>query len=105
VKNTFLQGTLDEEIYITLPTGYAKEGNANTVCKLNKSFYGLKQSPRVWYKKLSSYLNSYNFNVSSVDHSLFSKINDNYTIIVLIYVDDIIITCNNLEEIKRVKEK
>jgi Reverse transcriptase (RNA-dependent DNA polymerase) len=103
VKNAFLQGTLDEEVYMTLPPGYKKEGNANTVCKLNKSIYGLKQSPRAWYGKLSSYLIS--CDVSSADHSLFSKIDNNCIIIILVYVDDIIITGNNLEEIKRVKEK
>jgi len=71
VRNAFLQGTLDEEVYMALPPGHEKEGDATVVCKLNKSIYGLKQSPRAWYEKLSSYLISCNFQISSADHSLF----------------------------------
>jgi Reverse transcriptase (RNA-dependent DNA polymerase) len=56
VKNIFLQGNLDEEDYMTLPPGHNKEGDATIVCMLNKSIYGLKQSPQTWYKKLISYL-------------------------------------------------
>jgi Reverse transcriptase (RNA-dependent DNA polymerase) len=61
------------------------------------------QSPRAWYGKLISHLLFYNFKMSNVDHSLFSKRSANFIIIVLIYVYDIIIVRNNLEEIKRVK--
>jgi Reverse transcriptase (RNA-dependent DNA polymerase) len=57
VKNTFLQGTLEEEVYMTLPPDHAKENYSNLICRLKKSIYGLKQSPRVWYDKLNSYLN------------------------------------------------
>jgi Reverse transcriptase (RNA-dependent DNA polymerase) len=101
VRNVFLQGTLDEEVYMMLPPGHENEGDATIICKLNKSIYGLKQSPRAWYKKLSSYLISYNFQISSADHSLFSKRSDNWIIVILVYVDDIIIMGNNLEEIKK----
>ena len=52
VKNTFLQGTLEEEVYMTLPPGHKLETNPNLACRLNKSIYGLKQSPRAWYGKL-----------------------------------------------------
>jgi Reverse transcriptase (RNA-dependent DNA polymerase) len=105
VKNVFLQGTLEDEVYMSLPPGHAQEGNANLVCKLKKSIYGLKQSPRAWYGKLSSYLLSCNFKISNADHSLFSKIHNGITIIVLVYVDDIIITGNDVTEIKRVKAR
>jgi Reverse transcriptase (RNA-dependent DNA polymerase) len=71
------------------------------VCKLNKTIYGLKQSPWVWYGKLSNYLISCDFKVTNADHSLFSKIDKNYTTIILVYLDDIIVTENNLEEIRR----
>jgi Reverse transcriptase (RNA-dependent DNA polymerase) len=103
VKNVFLQGTLEEVVYMSLPPGYAQEDNTNLVCKLRKSIYGLKQSPRAWYGKLSSHLLSYDFKISNSDHSLFSKKSNDITIIVLVYVDDIIITGNNMEEIKKVK--
>ena len=75
VKNAFLQGTLEEEVYMTLPPGHKKEQNFNLVCRLRKSIYGLKQSPRAWYGKLSHFLLSCNFKISSADTSLFVKIN------------------------------
>jgi Reverse transcriptase (RNA-dependent DNA polymerase) len=56
VKNVFLQGILEEEVYMTLPPRHKKEGISNLVCRLNKSIYGLKQSPRAWYGKLSHFL-------------------------------------------------
>jgi Reverse transcriptase (RNA-dependent DNA polymerase) len=90
-ENIFLQGTLEEKIYKTLPPDHRNENNTNLACMLYKSIYGLNQSPCAWYAKLSSYLNSCKFKVSSADHSLFVK-NDNLCItIVLVYVDDIII--------------
>jgi Reverse transcriptase (RNA-dependent DNA polymerase) len=90
VKNTFLQGALEEEVYMTLPPDHQRENNSNLVCRLNKSIYGLKQSPRAWYGKLSQFLISCNFKVSGVDSSLFIKHNTNGTTVVLVYVNDII---------------
>jgi Reverse transcriptase (RNA-dependent DNA polymerase) len=95
VKNTFLQGNLEEEIYINLPLGHEQEKSSNIVCRIKKSIYGLKQSPRAWYRKLSKYLISCNFKVSSADHSLFTKNNGRNVTIVLVYVDDLIITGSN----------
>jgi Reverse transcriptase (RNA-dependent DNA polymerase) len=90
---------------MSTPPGYIQKDNSNLVCKLEKLIYGLKQSLRAWYDKLSSYLLSCNFLISNVDHSLFSKIANNTIIVILIYVDVLIIARNNLEEIKRVKTK
>jgi Reverse transcriptase (RNA-dependent DNA polymerase) len=73
IKNTFLQGDLKEEVYMTLPSGHKRE-NSNLVCRLKKLIYGLKQYPRKWYIKLSSYLILCNFKVSNANHSLFTKI-------------------------------
>jgi Reverse transcriptase (RNA-dependent DNA polymerase) len=103
VKNAFLQGNLDEEVYMTLPPGYKNEVDHNLVCKLNKSIYGLKQSPRAWYAKLSHSLLFLHFNKSSADSSMFVKYSNNITTIVLVYVDNIIITGNNEKEINNVK--
>jgi Reverse transcriptase (RNA-dependent DNA polymerase) len=95
---------LEEEVYMTLPPGHKNESNPSQVCKLKKAIYGLKQSPRAWYAKLSFSFLKIIFFKSTVDSSMFIKHLQNTTIIILVYVDDIIITGNNNEEIKRVKQ-
>jgi Reverse transcriptase (RNA-dependent DNA polymerase) len=74
------------------------------VCKLQKAIYGLKQSPRAWYAKLSFSLLKIKFIKSTADSSMFIKHSQNITTIILVYVDDIIITGNNNEKITRVKQ-
>jgi Reverse transcriptase (RNA-dependent DNA polymerase) len=103
VKNVFLQGALEEEVYMNLPPGHKLENASNIVCKLKKSIYGLKQSSRGWYGKLSNFLTSCNFKVSDADNSLFTKISNKNIVVVLVYVDDIIITGNDSLEINKVK--
>ena len=56
VKSTFLNGKLDEEVYIEQPEGFLLSENKDYVCKLKKALYGLKQAPRVWFSRLDSYL-------------------------------------------------
>jgi Reverse transcriptase (RNA-dependent DNA polymerase) len=73
IKNVFLQGTLEEEVYMDLPSDHEQEKNSNLVCRLKKVIYELKQSPRMWYGKLSSYLISCKFKVNNADHSLLTK--------------------------------
>jgi Reverse transcriptase (RNA-dependent DNA polymerase) len=89
---------------MNLPPGHPHEHDKTLVCKLNKSIYGLKQSPRAWYAKLSSALIQFGFQVSNADHSMFVKRNMNCTIVVLIYVDDIIITGNDINATQDVKQ-
>ncbi|GKF31086.1 retrovirus-related pol polyprotein from transposon RE2 [Tanacetum coccineum] len=70
VKSAFLHGDL-EEVFMKLPPGHPQSGQNNLVCKLNKSFYGLKQSPRAWHAKLSTVLECLGFSKSSGDSSLY----------------------------------
>ena len=56
VKTTFLHGDLEEEIYMKQPEGFAVKGRKELVCKLKKSLYGLKQSPRMWYQKFDTFI-------------------------------------------------
>jgi Reverse transcriptase (RNA-dependent DNA polymerase) len=104
VKNTFLQGILEEKVNMTLLSGHQKKHVPNRVCRLKTLIYKLKQFSRTWYGKLNRFLISYNFKVRNVDSSLFIKHNFNSTIIVLIYVDDIIIINNNQIKIKLIKK-
>uniref|UniRef100_A0A1J3J2T0 Retrovirus-related Pol polyprotein from transposon TNT 1-94 n=4 Tax=Noccaea caerulescens TaxID=107243 RepID=A0A1J3J2T0_NOCCA len=93
VKNAFLQGDLDEEVYMTPPPGITV--TPGKVLRLRKAIYGLKQSPRAWYQKLSTTLRDRGFRRSESDHTLFTLQSQEGIIVVLIYVDDIIISGNN----------
>ena len=104
VKTAFLHGDLEEEIYITQPDGFKVAGKENWVCKLNKSLYGLKQSPRQWYKRFDQFMIGQNYTRSNFDHCVyFRKLQDGYFIYLLLYVDDMLIASRNQGEICRLK--
>ena len=71
VKNAFLHGDLEVKVYMKLPQGYSQSNDTNLVCKLHKAIYGLKQSPRAWYAKLSFVLEQVGFRKSHADSSIF----------------------------------
>ncbi|KAJ0445200.1 putative RNA-directed DNA polymerase [Helianthus annuus] len=102
VNNAFLYGNHREEVYMSLPDGLSVE-NQGKVCKLNKSLYGLKQAPRMWNERLVQVLVKIGFNQSKCDHSLFIKSANSVLIVLLVYVDDIVLTGNNEDEINKVK--
>ncbi|KAM2132845.1 hypothetical protein ACFX1Q_014202 [Malus domestica] len=83
VKNAFLHGELQEEVYMQPPPGYNGYKD-NMVCKLHKAIYGLKQSPKAWYAKHSSILDKAGFVRSNVDSSLFVRIGTSAKLVVLI---------------------
>lgn len=95
VKNAFLHGVLTDTVFMEQPPGFSNPSYPNHVCKLKKAIYGLKQAPRAWFNKFSDYLLSIGFFCSMADPSLFVLHSDKGTILLLLYVDDIIITGNN----------
>ncbi|KAI0992157.1 hypothetical protein K3495_g16029, partial [Podosphaera aphanis] len=86
IKTAFLYGVLNEEIYMQLPEGYRKE---NYVARLKRCIYGLKQSPREWYFRLTEYLKPFGFSSSLFDPCVL--VHDSGKLIIAIYVDDIIL--------------
>ena len=72
------------------PPGYVYNGNPHLVCRLRKALYGLKQSPHSWFDRFSSIVVAYGFNRSNSDHSLFVRHSHLGTIVLIVYVDDII---------------
>jgi hypothetical protein len=104
VKNTFLHGDLKEKVFMKLPLGHPQSRDSKMVCQLNKSIYGLKQSSRAWHAKFSTALETLGFSKSSADSSLYVQFRKNDNLMVLINVDDLIITGNNNESITQLKE-
>ncbi|GJY38368.1 retrovirus-related pol polyprotein from transposon TNT 1-94, partial [Tanacetum coccineum] len=95
INNAFLNGTLQEEVYMAQPVGFIHPQYPNHVCKLRKALYDLKQAPRAWYIELKSFLVSYGFTNSVADTSLFIYNAHGVIVYFLVYIDDIIITGNN----------
>jgi histone deacetylase 1/2 len=91
INNAFLNGWLQEEVYMTQPTGF-ESTDKSLVCKLHKSLYGLKQAPRAWYERLTQVLLKMGFVTSKCDPSLLVHHQQGACTYVLIYVDDILIT-------------
>ncbi|CAN1136869.1 Retrovirus-related Pol polyprotein from transposon RE1 [Linum perenne] len=101
VSNAFLHGTLEEVVYMVQPPCFADPSRPSHVCRLNKSLYGLKQAPRAWFSCLRDALVQLGFEGSKTDTSLFYLSNPS-PIIVLIYVDNIIITGASSEQVQNI---
>ncbi|KAI0523110.1 hypothetical protein KFK09_005500 [Dendrobium nobile] len=95
VANAFLHGDLSDEIYMKQPAGFVDPQHPQHVCKLHKSIYELKQSPRQWFQKFTTFLQSHGFQFSKADPSLLLYNQNNIHIFILIYVDDILIAGND----------
>jgi hypothetical protein len=105
VKNAFLQGEHEEQVYMVQPPGFHSKTNSSAVCRLKKSLYGLKQAPRAWNTKITQQLHRMSFETSKADSSLFVWKTRLGPICILLYVDDLIITGADLDEINRVKRE
>jgi hypothetical protein len=92
VKTTFLNGEIEEEVYIEQPEGFVIHNEKSHVCRLKKALYGLKQAPRAWYEKMDGFLMSLGFNKSVVDPNLYYHIDGNECLILVLYVDDLFLT-------------
>ena len=88
VKMAFLDGDLEEEIYMQQPQGYEVKGKENLVCRLKKSLYGLKQAPRQWYLKFDKFITKQGYSRCHSDHCVY--FNGRY-IILLLYVDGMLV--------------
>lgn len=95
VKNIFLHGELTKTVYMTQPVGFVDKTKLDHVCLLHKAIYGLKQSPRAWFDKFSSYLLEFAFICSKKDPSLFVYTKGKDVIMLLLYVDDMLLTGNS----------
>ena len=102
VVTAFLNGVLEEEIYMNQPPGYEEVGKEDLVCRLKRSLYGLKQSPRCWYKMFRSFMFDLGFRQSSGDPCLYYKLQPSL-ILIAVYVDDLIIIADNAGSMNDIK--
>ncbi|KAK1613079.1 hypothetical protein QYE76_036752 [Lolium multiflorum] len=104
VKTAFLNGELEEEIYMEQPDGFVVDGQEGKVCKLLKSLYGLKQAPKQWHEKFERTLTAEGFVVNEADKCVYYRHGGGEGVILCLYVDDILIFGTSLNVIKEVKE-
>ncbi|KAA0063166.1 Beta-galactosidase [Cucumis melo var. makuwa] len=105
VKNAFLNGDLVEEVYMSPPPGFEAQFGQQ-VCKLQKSLYGLKQSPRAWFDRFTTFVKSQGYSQGHSDHTLFTKASKTGKIAILIvYVDGIVLTGDDQTEISQLKQR
>ncbi|CAL8993466.1 unnamed protein product, partial [Prunus brigantina] len=104
VKNAFLHGDLKEEIYMDPPPGILVTSKEGMVCKLRKSLYGLKQSPRAWFGRFAASMRKSGYVQSNSDHTLFLKRRKGRLTALIIYVDDVIVTGDDQAEIQSLQK-
>src|SRR5215469_2009872 len=103
VKTAFLNGDLDEEIYMAQPLGFVQKGQECKVCRLRKSIYGLKKSSRQWYLKFHRAILSYDFHMIDEDHYVHVKWYEADLSILFLYMDDVLIAKTSLSFMNTIK--
>lgn len=95
VKNNFLHGHLTEKVYMNQPPGFKDASKLDYVCRLNKTIYGLKQTPRAWYSALNMSIMALGFHNSQANSSLFIYNANSVLCYLLVYADDLVISSND----------
>ena len=103
VKTAFFNGELDKKIYMDQSYGFVVKGEERKVCKLLKSLYGLKQTPKQWDEKFATTLTSVGFAINEVDRCVYYRHGGGNYVILCLYVDDILIFGMNIDAINEVK--
>ena len=92
VNSAFLNGHIEETIYVKQPDGFVQKGKEGHVLRLMKALYGLKQAPHAWYVKLDSCLSSLGFRRSLGEYAVYVRVTEGANLLVGVYVDDLIVT-------------
>ena len=103
VKTVFLNGDLEEEIYMKQSEGCIAPGQENKVCKLKMSLYGLKQASKQWHEKFDQTVYSNGFILVSVDKCVYTKFIDNEYVIISLYVDDMLVFGTSMDVVYSTK--
>ncbi|KAK1666037.1 hypothetical protein QYE76_054196 [Lolium multiflorum] len=103
VKTAFLNGDLDEDVYMTQPEGFVVEGKEHLACRLKKSIYGLKQASRQWYLKFDKIIRTFGFTENVKDNCIYVKFKGSRFTILVLYVDDILLACSDKDMLHETK--
>lgn len=103
VKTAFLNGYLNEDIYMDQPQGFISQGEEHKVCKLHKSIYGLKQASRSWNVRFDETIKTYDFIQNMDEPCVYKKIQGDAIVFLVLYVDDILLIGNNVAMLSTVK--
>ena len=96
VKTAFLNGNIDETIYMVQPENFESNDSKQLVCRLKRSIYGLKQASRQWYRKFDQVITSFGFKENTVDQCIYLKFSGSKFIILVLYVDDILLASSDV---------
>ncbi|KAL4333668.1 hypothetical protein GQ457_07G003260 [Hibiscus cannabinus] len=104
VKTAFLNGDLEEEVYMKQPEGFFSSDGENLVCKVKKSIYGLKQASRQWYLKFHEVISSFGFVENIMDQCIYQKVSGSKICFLILYMDDILLATNDRGMLHEVKQ-
>ena len=105
VKTDFLNEILDEDIYMVQPDGYINEVKPDYVCQLKRLLYGLKQFPRMWNQTIDNFMLEMGFKKCKTDHFIHAKWDGEDMIFVALYVDNLVLVCNNDEMLQTTRRR
>lgn len=105
VKNAFLHGKIEEEVYMQALSGFSQEYSQGDGRRLRKALYGLKQSPREWFGRFTTAMRKFGYKLSNSGYPLFLKKKGRQIICLVIYVDDMVITVSDTKEIDELKRR
>jgi hypothetical protein len=104
VKTAFLNGDLEEKVYMAQPKGFVVEGKERMGCRLKKSIYGLKQASRQWYLKFHETIRKFEFNENEEDNCVYAKFKNGKFIFLILYVDDILLASSDVSLLLETKK-
>ena len=99
----FLNGDLEEEVYMKQPEGFSSSDGEHLVCKLKKSVYGLKQTSYQWYFKFHEVISSFGVVENIMNQCIYQKVNGSKICLLVLYVDDILLAANDKRMLYEVK--
>ena len=104
VKMTFLNGNLEEKVYMKQPEGFSSSGCEHLVCKLKKSMYGLKEASHRWYLQFHDVISSFGFVENIMDQCIYQKVSESKICFLVLYVDDILLATNDKSLLHEAKQ-